>query len=255
MKHIGTFSLILACSGLPSLLAGQSELSARPAGSYQPFTAQINSTYWDESGGKVSFMRTFARRGDGSYADDGDSDTCGERSWVRYIFDSVKRFVAKVSSYTRSAHIAPLVTESRFRGVLEFHGSCRMLQEGAWEVVGESERLGFRVLEIQHKGGDDWTRKKWVAPELACFALLSLLIEPGNIVRTREEVLSLELGEPDPRLFEIPSDVEWITPLEELRRFETRCHWVTPDDRRMMERLEREYQEAKPHWRGPFRLP
>jgi hypothetical protein len=53
----------------------------------------------------------------------------------------------------------------------------------------------------------------FVAPALDCFPLLDVLVEKGS-VRTKVEVVSLELSEPPDSAFKIPEGYREVSPLE-----------------------------------------
>jgi len=186
----------------------------------------------------MRFYEWFFRKSDGSWARLRETEAFGERGTAQYIFDTGKRTMIRVDGFTRSAIVFRLPDEPVFRGYLEQPGTCKWLTDGTRKRLAESERLGLRVVEIA--AGLD--TKLWVAPELECFPLLELLIEDG-VVRTKEEVLWLEFGEPDSNPFLIPSGFVEVSPLQfnELRkqRFQGRSDYREEE---LLQKLERDYQ-------------
>lgn len=236
--------------------AGTGLISAQapdPTRRYQPFTAQIQSTYYDEDGQRREFFDWFSRKADGSYSREGDTEACGRRDWYRQIFDAPGSCIADVHYYTQSAYVVPLVTDARFRQVRDAYANCERFERG-WRLLGESQYLGIRVVGLKYTSGRRVARK-WVTPELGCFPFVEHDLEDGEL-RSLREVVSVHLEEPEPARFQIPPEIRLVTPMEDLQLFEKLCGRPIHEGSRLhAESAEREYQQAKPHWEGPFRLP
>lgn len=241
--------LLLAAAGT-GLISAQ---APDPTGHYQPFTAEIKSTYYDEEGRRSEFADWFSRKADGSYSREGETEACGRRGRYRQIFHALGSFVADVHYYTQSAYVIPLVTEARFRQVRDAYANCERFETG-WRLLGESQYLGIRVVGFEYTSGRRVTRE-WVAPELACFPFVEHDVDGGEL-RSLRRVVSVDLEEPEPARFQIPPEIRLVTPVEDLRLLEKFCGRPLHEGQRLhAESAEREYQQAKPHWRGPFRLP
>jgi hypothetical protein len=188
--------------------------SAEPVGKqYRPFAATIKTTYINERGGEKQFSEWFFRRSNGSYAHikhtEGYDD---ERGIDRYVANTEERSFAYMTSFTRT-RIVFFPEEQKFRGYLEEPGTCGGLTDGTWKRIGESERLGIHVMEVEDKWSETLSTRRSVAPELECFSLLDVHIEKG-VVRTIREVLSVQFGEPDPGAFRSPQEYVDVSPLE-----------------------------------------
>jgi hypothetical protein len=238
---------LLLAAGLV-VLAGKHCLAAQPPrptpGPYRPFSAQIKTTYLDEEAAETVFVSSFHRRADGSYARMGETEAFGERGTFHWILDARERTWIDVDSFVGAVLVFPLVSDSKYRSLLEEPGTCARLSDGTWTRVGGGEMLGMKVIDIELPYSSRRKAKMRVAPELECFPLLDLLIENGVAV-TRIEVVSLDLGDPDPAAFHIPPGFREVSPMqfEELyqKRFRGGSYFGTEEAARQ----EREYQEAK----------
>jgi hypothetical protein len=74
--------------------------------------------------------------------------------------------------------------------------------------------------------------------------LLDLLIENGVAV-TRIEVVSLDLGDPDPAAFHIPPGFREVSPMQFEELYQKRFRGGSYFGKEEAARQEREYQEAK----------
>jgi hypothetical protein len=225
------------------VLASRSDLAAQPPGPYRPFSAQIKTTYLDEEGAETVFVSSFYRRADGSYAELGETEAFGERGKFHWILDARERTWIDVNSFTGAVLIFPLIRDSKFRSLLEEPGTCGRLSDGTWTRAGDGEMLGMKVIDIESPLGRMKTKLR-VAPELQCFPLLDLLIENGVAV-TKKEVVSLDLGRPDPAAFQIPPGFREVSPMQFEELYQKRFRGGSYFGKEEAARQEREYQEAK----------
>ena len=243
-RHLVTF---FAAGFLPVVVS--SYMAAQSAGpevkQYHPFTAKMETTYIDDDGGETRFRKSFFRKSNGSYAEIKGTEAVGERGTRQNILDPATRSYATVDSFTKSVLVLFLPDEWEFRSFQQLVGTCRWLADGTWKRVGQSERLGIHVIEVEESKTENLKKKLWVAPDLDCFPLLDLLIEKGE-VRTKEEVLSLEFGEPDPGAFRVPSGSVYVNPLQFEERWKKRFNGQSYyGDPQLAEKVERRFQDAK----------
>jgi hypothetical protein len=231
--------------GIPVTLAVISAaISAQEAerGLQRPFTATIRTTYLSEHGEETSFLRTFARRADGSSTLFGETQGPGAaRGTFSFILDAVNGTYTSVDSFTRSAVVLPL-SEQEVQAALDRHGTCKYLSDGTWTRTGEGTRFGLHTLEVDGASGSDKT-KLLVATELNCFPVLDLLLVDGE-VRTKEEVLKLQLGEPAPAGFVVPAGYDFLSPAQFEERHKKQFGAGYYGDV-LVKRLEDKYQQAK----------
>ncbi len=230
-------SVLLAGMGL-----GAAAQSASPAAvPYRAFTAEVRATDVDADGGESQYHESYARKSDGSYAHIRETENdVGERGVARSIFDAASRSFTRASSFTKAA--ITFLGEQEVRAFQTVPGSCSWIADGTWKQVGESEKLGMHVLEVELVSPNQ-THKYWVAPELDCFPLLDVVIQKG-MVRTKEEVISIEFGDPDPSAFRIPPGYVEVSPLqyEELWKKKYGRSYYGEEQ---AQTLERKYQEGK----------
>lgn len=214
-----------------------------PVDSRHPFTARVKHTYTDELGSKTEFEEVFARKTDGSTARTVETEAQGgERGTRKYIADTVTRSFTDTCSFTRTSTAAVLLEEWAFKPLVEYPGSCARFKN--WQRKGASLRLKIKVYEYENVISEAENQKVWIAPELECYPLLELLIENGE-VRNKSEVLSLEIGEPDPALFRIPSGYTEVSPLQYEELYRKRFPGDKYYDDVQAAKLERQYQEGR----------
>ncbi len=242
------------CAGVlfaatPYALSAQS--SAAPTERYSPLTASTKLTDIYEDGGVLEFSGQFFRKSDGSYARVEESEAYGgERGTYWDILDVPTRTWVWAESFINAA-IVMRRSDAQFDNLMRIEGGCRNdLEDADSKRIGESQMLGVHVIEVERKLTDQLTVRRWVAPELQCFALLDLLIEKGE-VRTKKEVLSIQFGEPDPAAFRAPAGYRIVDPLqfEDLARQESYGHDGIGEER--AQKLQREYEEGRSRLGSP----
>lgn len=227
----------------PSALSAQS--GATPTERYSPLTASTKRTDFFEQGGEMVFSGQFFRKSDGSYARVLETEAYdGERGTIRTTLDAPTRTWVWAESFIDAA-IVMRRSDAQFRNLMGNEGGCRNdLEDADSKRIGDSEKLGVHVIEVERKLTDRLIVRRWVAPELQCFALLDLLIETGE-VRTKDEVLSIQFGEPDPAAFRVPGGYKILDPLqfEEIWRQKYNGRDGFGDIR--AQKLQREYEEGR----------
>ena len=193
---------------------------------FRPFSATIRSQYWTESGKAASSSITFARSRDGSfvYANDVEyplGKDREKRGRFSYRFDVQQRLFTLTEPFVQAAVARPIVDDAEMRQLADTYGSCRHLQDGEWKEVGRSTVLNFDVVEVEVERTSRSVQKKWVAPDLQCFALREISMIDGRL-RMQREAVSLETKEPQRSLFEPPPGYELLSPLELEDRYQAK---------------------------------
>ena len=168
-----------------------------------PFTAIEVSRQFDAAGTIKSESRfLFAMNRDGSIVSvDLDPNT----SATRQIIDVTKRETILINPNTQSATISPYggfaagsprTCDERFRFVKH---SVISVDTPAATIHGVAvERISIKSL-------NGVMSEIFLAPSLACHTLRSLTMRNGRSFET-QAAENVQLGDPDPRLFDIPSD-------------------------------------------------
>jgi len=233
----------------PYALSAQS--SAAPTERYSPLTASTKLTDIYEDGGELVFSGQFFRKSDGSYARVEESEAYGgERGTYWDILDAPTRIWVDAQSFINAA-IVMRRSDAQFRNFMGNEGGCRNdLEDADSKRIGESEKLGVHVIEVERKLTDGLTVRRWVAPDLQCFALLDLLIEKGE-VRVKKEVLSIQFGEPDPAAFRVPAGYKIVDPLQFEDLWKQKYNGRDAFGEKGAQKLQREYEEGRSRMASP----
>jgi hypothetical protein len=165
-----------------------------------PFTVIDISRRIDVSGKPEESRFLFAMNRDGSIA---CIDLDPASGGVRQILDAVKRRSILVNPNARS------VTMSRWGGRPESSDQCEQRFrsiDGSLVSVDRSagEIQGVSLQRISVSLPDGSAMEILVAPSLACHMIQAQTSRNGTIRQTKT-VQNLQLGDPDPRLFEVPA--------------------------------------------------
>jgi len=170
-----------------------------------PFTiievTRINAP--DHSGKESRFL--FAMNRDGSIA----SMELGPKSdGTRQIIDLVNHRSVLVNLKSRTAAIMPFgsrqqfgspdACEQRFRSMV---GAVVSLERSAGQIQG----VALQRISVSFRDGA--VMEMLVAPDLACQMIETRMIRNGTVVTT-QSTESLQLGDPDPALFVVPTDYQ-----------------------------------------------
>lgn len=197
---------------------------------------------WDIGSGEAQQTAVEAFRADGSYA-----------VWVRtYLPEaspgpSTSEMRSLESPVTRSIslmypQVKSLTTfqmSERYAAFMTAPVSCDSLRDRPAGHLESTEYLGFRVLKhivepAKNEPNRDWLLERWIAPELNCHPLRVVIwdiaADGSRKPRSVREAASVVLGEPDPKLFEIPADFVERPPSEAEKEMAIRNSqpWVQP---------------------------
>jgi len=202
-----------------SLLGATTCFGQASVQSYQPFTANLVTTYFDDSDSSTEFRSVFARKSNGSYARfEHTEDFNRERGTSQYIADFDERTWTTIKSYTRSATVLAM-DEQEFGNFRELPFTCRNLEDqSTWKQTGKFEMLGFEVIEIERNVSARSRERLSVAPVLNCFPLRELLVESDRVV-TKVEATEIQRGDPPAALFAIPVEYALVSPGEFEKRW------------------------------------
>lgn len=175
---------------------------------FTPFTAHAVKKYFGAATATLpaaTSQITFGRKSDGSQARfiTVPSPVGGKVGQIGNIFDvgalaerDLEPFIRSVSTYYLShAEVTQRLESEACPGDIDSLTEHAMI-------------LGYEVVELKEKhdfhAGDYVTVEKWVAPDLACFAL-SRIERLSSGPWNEETVTSLTIGEPPESMFEVPS--------------------------------------------------
>ena len=197
------FPTIVACVGVFALIfaLGRYVVRAESTGPGPAFSATILTKHFDSKNTLVQTDTTlYAHKADGSFARDVVSinNRPGDMKTVVSV-DSGLRVTADLVGNSKTTYtLGKSVVEGLARAP-----TC----EGNGDVVKILGHTTYHTTsEITHGGGNIHD-EEWRAPDLGCFPLKRSYSKwyVGQIVgSTVEEVVSVSVGEPDPRIFDIP---------------------------------------------------
>lgn len=132
----------------------------------------------------------------------------------------------------------------------------RLLYCGNDPKAATSEVLGFKVVRQVVTPGEAMgegaaaapVAERWLAPRLGCATLRAKISRDGEVTSI-EEAVYVRLGEPDPKLFEIPSDYQEMSPADTFSHLSERFNIAEPEAQ-LVKTLEDGYQErrAEANW-------
>lgn len=194
-------------------------------GEFRPFVATRKDQYWTESRRYVERHTTFARGADGSYAFISDKAAPNDPDQVPVAiysqrFNALRRWSILTEPFTRTAVVTYIAEDRDLSARARDYGTCENLTNGNWKTLGRSSLLGFAVVEVEVDRGERSVTTEWVAPELQCYALRHTYVENGEL-RTKLEVVAIEVKEPDKKSFEPPAEHELVSPIEQEDRYRT----------------------------------
>jgi len=199
--------------------------SPAPRRAVQPFIAEEVTKTFDKNGDIVGVDETaFAIRSDGA------------RVFLRRAFnDQAVGIRTVVDPTTRMRTTLDPTTKSKTTYALAASEAATLQSSSSDDCgVKGAERdtiLKFNVVLAKKtidQGAGPISVEDWVAPALDCYALQSIAVrlrKDGSMLRNVKRVVDVAKGEPDERLFEIPSDYVERSPSEvfaERARFEKR---------------------------------
>jgi len=141
-----------------------------PAGSqmlYAPFTANVVLTFNAEDPEDKAgvFSATFFRKSDGSWATIEETEAYdNERGTQQEVLDVASRTWVSSSSFTRTFIKQPLTNDRQIKTSMYPWGDCTFLSDGTWKRIGDSERLGLKVVEVEVRLSERLMSRLSVAP-------------------------------------------------------------------------------------------
>jgi hypothetical protein len=171
----------------------------------QPFTAVMLEEVLpreDQPPTPLTRVETIAVRSDGSITRVSRMDV---RLPVKYLFsrdviDATNQVRVAVEDYTRTM-------------VKQDYSDLLILKPGVVCEGNPSGKVeGFDVLYSEHAmapdGGVAVTHKQWLAPQLGCYPLIQEWVGTvrGRALDTKQTLVDIKLGEPDPWYFNVPTN-------------------------------------------------
>lgn len=204
---------LVALAGVFAVLGFITVLGVRASQQQQqtevvPFTATVNESRFGSSGIKgYEEVVTFAFRSDGSNV----------RAVRRNANNGATFEIKEVNdTVTKTRLIVDQATESKTSYGLSIEDVSQMrspkcdipLNSDSITILGF---LSYKIVEEkEYPGGFVSSRERWVAPALNCFPLRERISKPHAKGATApwnvREATAVKLGEPDPGLFQVPSN-------------------------------------------------
>lgn len=213
MRQRALFAVACLCFGAAVLVVVRRGLYSETT-QVRPYTASFAVTMTNESGRQTTLGRRIALRGDGAKLVE-NTDPQGP---VRHLFlPADARLIQFDPLYkTKSTrHIDPGV----FRSVMEpmdHSPDCSGVAGGA-KMVGSGSFLGFNVIKYTSESGHI---VRYFAPALNCLNVRSEYQWGGQDGKptstTVREAVAIQVGEPDPLLFEVPTGLTEMTPSQRI---------------------------------------
>jgi hypothetical protein len=173
---------------------------------------------WDAGPGeaRVSIVEGF--RSDGSQAIWArgfwpKADSTADETEMRSVISPVTRSMSLMFPQAKS--VSTFEMGERRAAYMTASVNCESLWDRLAGHMESAEYLGFRVLKhivepSKSEANRDWLLERWIAPELNCHPLRVVIwdiaADGSRKPRSVREAASVILGEPDPKLFEIPGD-------------------------------------------------
>lgn len=207
----------------PAMLVAQERSAARP------FTARLEARYWTETGRPEFYQRSFRRSSNGSYSFTSETDhplqasrtdaaSGNDRPSFSYVYNHSQRLLILSEPLLQAVIATPVVDDEELNNIRSAYGDCSTIGEGGTPVLSQSTFLGHRVLEIEVERTERYLEKRWVAPDLGCFTLRTIVTIDGNL-RERTEAVSVDASEPPGAMFEVPRGFALLTPAEMEARY------------------------------------
>jgi hypothetical protein len=193
---------------------------------YRAFSAKLRAQYWTESGREAARSRTFHRRADGSYVfesevDDPSDPNHGKLRRFRNVLNVSGRTFTITEPFVEAAVTRPLVDDGELNTLAAAYGECASLTNGTWKEINRSSLLGLEVIEVEVERTERTVVTHWVAPDLDCFSLKHTTVIDGRL-RTLEKAVSIDPGEPDTTVLNLPKGYALVSPLELEARYQAR---------------------------------
>ncbi|HEV2351439.1 MAG TPA: hypothetical protein VG028_16515 [Terriglobia bacterium] len=204
-----------------------------PQAAVTPFTLKVEvMAYTHNPRGEPHRRQTIAIRSDGSRS---VTETilgrvgleAGETAWTIRFIDG-RRVTMYPSLRVKSTRRLPGPAAVEQLRAQMFNPSQDCLSPD-FRLDGHDTLEGQQVAIVTHTSDDlGWKVTDWRAPELACQSLkyLSYDKQPDGTfkLQTESKTVSLELGEPNPALFEEPLDYQEMKPSEPQRMLAEKYH-------------------------------
>lgn len=197
---------------------------------------------WDIGHGEAQQTAVEGFRADGSYAVWvrtylPDASSAQSTLEMRSVESPVTRSISLIYPQVKSRTTFQM--SERYAAFMTTPVSCESLWDRLAGHMESTEYLGFRVLKhivepSKNEPNRDWLLERWMAPDLNCHPLRVVIwdiaADGSRKPRSVREAASVVLGEPDPKLFEIPADYAERPPSEAEREMAIRTSqpWAQP---------------------------
>jgi len=235
----GVFVMLVTLAATRYLIS-QSEARVRP------FTATVESKMYALNGEMRSGeLFTYAAKSDGSSVEIHQRTAPGGVAYAtKHVLDLSKRTEVIADGATDST------TTTRISD-----GQMASLRDKLVSCVGtgrqEGTILGQRTVRTQvvplNTASKVHSQDYWQAPELGCYVmkLTGTMTSGGQTARSTLEVVELRLGDPDAKLFSIPSTYVERGPRARVEEFERRYRVSYGPHPDRLTKVERAYQRDK----------
>ena len=171
--------------------------------SSQPYTLIEVATRFDETGaGKNEYRLLRAVNSAGITVTE---DLSAEAGGLRQIIDRDRTSNTVIDPVRRSAVTAEYGARPGFARPTSCLERWTRIEGVQRTVQPEADRIGGVAVERMTVQAPRWRSQVWIAPSLDCVILREESYTDGRLSR-RLETSEMKLGEPDPKLFEIPFD-------------------------------------------------
>lgn len=222
---------------------------------FTPYTLQVENRLFDATNNGVLLQRkTIGRRSDGAYA---SLETVGGKLGMR-AGDQVRKVTLPTGEYFMAHDALRAVTSYRSNDYRARQLNARPLRVRAVGCVGSKEQnignqniMGQETVGVAKKTTLPGLRlTEWRALGLGCESLRTVIEQqqPDGSWKVHNEIdaVSLVLGEPDPALFNLPSDYAEMKPSDiEQKEVERINEKMTPEMQKSA--LTRDAEYAKNH--------
>ena len=237
--------LFLALCGFTATRLAVQTSRVQAQTSVLPFTLQLDFYRYPDRAAPVLYAREVtARRQDGTTVTKRTIGPVRSNLWFRKIthIDGEEVLVHDVIGEKTTIRRTPKEVSDRKNRLLNPPGNC--LYEG-FKLIRSDLVLGHRVAVVQEDRSDSRTTR-WLAEDLGCEQVTYTGETRDTNNQWRVDVgaqaVNLQLGQPDPKLFEIDKPLKEVKPSEAIRAYHALLGLQEGEmSRSSTEALDREY--------------
>jgi hypothetical protein len=217
MRRAGYWLGLTVAIGLVSFAVTKELKSRAQERGFKPFTAVMVQRHYMPGAVEPDHIENYihAVRSDGSWVNVFDRQLANhEWGEVRVVLDVPSRKRVIIDPSTESLVSYPL-SENGVRIRVTSPASCLSKANS-----GRATLMGYDVLKVSDDfpaNGDEIRRsERWLAPGLDCFAVkeTNTYGSASALNRTTRDALYITIGEPDPKLYQIPANYTERSPSE-----------------------------------------